>query len=487
MAGTSVSRDRIEGEDIQALVLQGYGRLRAAAFLVLAITDGESARGWLMGILPQVTLGDRRPQGRALNLAFTAGGLTRLGLPEEVTAKFSLEFLEGMTSPHRSRLLGDAGSAAPEHWDWGGPGGPGADALLAVYAQDEQMLSAYLAELRAGLPGTGLAEATVLDTHDIGFGEHFGFRDGLSQPTIAGSGRRRPSMHELQPGEFLLGYLNEHGQYARSPLVPARQDPRNLLPRRTAGPSGTSAPVEPGLADAHDFGRNGSYLVVRTLSQDVGAFWEYVDGAARRADGAPDPHARTQLAARLVGRWPGGAPLTLSPEVDRPEIAEENDFGYAAADSHGHGCPLGAHVRRTNPRDSLPPDPGTQGSIDVGKRHRLLRRGRPYGPPVNTDQALATGPDSTDRRGLHFLALCADIARQFEFVSHTWVQNPNFSGLLDDADPLLGGHTGRGDSFTIQGEPVRRRLVDLPVFVTVRGGAYFFLPGARALRYLAGA
>ena len=491
MAGTAVSRkaridsDDIQSNDIQGLVLQGYGRLRAAAFLVLAITDGEHARGWLRRILPDVTLGDRRPKGRALNLAFTAGGLTRLGLPDEVMAGFSPEFLEGMTSPHRSRLLGDAGAAAPEHWAWGGPDGPEVDALLLVYAQDEAGLSAYLAELRAGLATAGLAELATLDTRDIGFGEHFGFRDGLSQPTIIGSGRQGPAMHELKPGELLLGYLNEHGQYPRSPLVPADQDPENLLPRRTAGAAGTSAPVEPRLSDAHDLGSNGSYLVVRTLSQDVGAFWHYADQATRGSDGAPDPEARTHLAARLVGRWPSGAPLTRSPDRDRPEIAEDNDFGFHAADEQGHDCPLGAHIRRTNPRDSLPPDPGTQGSIDVGKRHRLLRRGRPYGPPVDVEEALAAGPDATDRRGLHFLALCADIARQFEFMSHTWVHNPNFSGLLDDADPLLGGHTGRGDSFTVQTAPVRRRLVGLPAFVTVRGGAYLFLPSARALHYLA--
>jgi len=205
---------------------------------------------------------------------------------------------------------------------------------------------------------------------------------------------------------------------------------------------------------------------------------------SRAADGAADLHARTLLAARMVGRWPSGAPLTRSPGADRPETAADNDFGYAAEDEHGDRCPLGAHVRRTNPRDSLPPDPGTKKSVAVGKRHRLLRRGRSYGPPIDVDQALAGEAEAVDR-GLHFLALCADIARQFEFISHTWVQNPTFAGLLDDADPLLGGHAARGNSFTVQGEPVRTRVTGVPPFVTVRGGGYFFLPSARALRYLA--
>ena len=292
-------------------------------------------------------------------------------------------------------------------------------------------------------------------------------------------------MHTVAPGEFLLGYLNEHGQHSRSPLVPAAADPGGLLPRRPRSGDAASGPVAAGLEDAHDFGRSGSYLVLRTLDQDVGGFWRFMDAATRTPQGAPDPEARTRLAARMVGRWPSGAPLTRAPEADEPGLAEDNDFGYQAQDPHGLGCPLGAHVRRTNPRDSLPPKPGTQDSIDVGKRHRLLRRGRAYGAPVSPEEALAEDPGEPDRRGLHFVALCADIARQFEFISHTWVMNPSFGGLLDDADPLLGGHTGRGTSFTLQDAPVRRRVTDVPAFVTVRGGAYFFLPGARALGYLA--
>ncbi len=130
---------------------------------------------------------------------------------------------------------------------------------------------------------------------------------------------------------------------------------------------------------------------------------------------------------------------------------------------------------------------GRSESTDVGKRHRLVRRGRAFGPPIDPDAALDEDPAQSPERGLHFLALCSDIARQFEFISHTWAMNPSFAGLLDDADPLLGGHIARGTSFTVQGEPVRRRHPGVPAFVTPRGGAYFFLPGGRALRYLAGA
>ena len=477
-------RPAVDTADVQGLVLQGYGKLRAATYLVLQFTDGDRARSWLGSVLPEITLGEQRPPGAALNLALTASGLTRLGLPASTTAGFSPEFLEGMTSEHRSRLLGDEGAASPSAWSWGTPDGPEVDAVLLLFAQTKGGLASDLERHRAALADGGIREIAVLDTEDIGRGEHFGFRDGLSQPSIAGVGRKGASMHTVEPGEFLLGYVNGHGQYARSPLVPGSQDPNGLLPGRPRGPAGAVAPVPPGLADAHDFGRNGSYLVLRTLVQDVGKFWGYADQMTRSPEGGSDERARTALAARMVGRWPSGSPLTRSPEADRPELAEENDFGYHADDPDGTRCPIGAHVRRTNPRDSLPPKPGSSDSVDVGKRHRLIRRGRAFGPPIGPDAAIAEGADSPER-GLHFLALCSDIARQFEFISHTWAMNPAFGGLLDDADPLLGGHGSRGTSFTVQGDSVRRRYGDVPPVVTPRGGAYFFLPGARALRFLA--
>jgi Dyp-type peroxidase family len=475
----------VETGDVQGLVLQGYGRLRAAAFVLLEVVDDRAARGWLRRVLPEITIGEARPTTGALNLALTAAGLTRLGLSSGTTAGFSPEFLEGITSPHRSRLLGDEGQAAPAHWTWGGPDGAEVHALLLVFAPNADELADRLAVLRSGLGDGGLQEVVCLGTRDIGRGEHFGFRDGLSQPAIAGLGTPAAPMHTLAPGEFLLGYPNEHGQFSRSPLVPADEDPGGLLPQRPRGNDAATPPVTADLEDAHDFGRNGSYLVLRTLEQDVGGFWRFLDAATRAPDGEPDAGARTALAARMVGRWPSGAPLTSTPDADRPELATDNDFGYQAKDPHGLGCPLGAHVRRTNPRDSLPPKPGTAASVDVGKRHRLIRRGRTYGAPVSVDAALAEEAAEPGRRGLHFVALCADIARQFEFISHTWMMNPTFAGLLDDADPLLGGHAARGRSFTVPGVPVRRRVTEVPAFVTVRGGAYFFLPGARALGYLA--
>jgi Dyp-type peroxidase family len=225
---------------------------------------------------------------------------------------------------------------------------------------------------------------------------------------------------------------------------------------------------------------------MRQLRQDVRGFWRWVDGATRPAGGTADPAAMTLLASKMVGRWPSGAPLVLAPEGDDPALSQANDFAYHGADPDGQRCPIGAHVRRANPRDSLEPRPGTDRSIAVGRRHRLLRRGREYGPAVAPGTLLDDVDDGVDR-GLHFICLCANIARQFEFIQSTWVTSPKFAGLHADDDPLLGARGPGAGEFSAQGQPVRRRYLGLPRFVTVRGAGYFFLPGLRALGHLGGA
>jgi deferrochelatase/peroxidase EfeB len=180
----------------------------------------------------------------------------------------------------------------------------------------------------------------------------------------------------------------------------------------------------------------------------------------------------------MVGRWPSGAPLALAPDADDPKLATANDFAYHADDERGARCPVGSHIRRSNPRDSLDPDPGSDRSFEINRRHRLLRRGREYGPPLPLEQALH-GDDAAER-GLHFICLNANIARQFEFVNHTWLNNPKFGELYDDADPFFAP-----GCFTIPTGGVRERVTHVPRFVTVQGGAYFFLPGLAALRSLA--
>jgi Dyp-type peroxidase family len=453
--------------DVQGLFARGYGNLRAAAFLLLEIENSAGTRRWLDHLNAAITSAEARPDDRALNLAFTSSGLERLGLDRAALRQFSNEFVTGMTTPHRTRILGDLDENAPARWEWGGHGEPSIDAVLLLYALDDSTLAALEAEQTKALPEGGLSVVRRLGTADLDDFEPFGFRDGISQPFVEGLSKTGPAESTVRAGEFLLGYPNEYGLYTDRPLLAPADDPAGVLPRDAAG-SGRA-----------DLGRNGSYLVFRQLRQDVGAFWRFTDAATRKRDGSSDPGARLRLAAKMVGRWPSGAPLTLAPEADDPALAEANDFAYHGVDRRGTRCPLGSHIRRSNPRDSLDPRPGSGDSFAINRRHRLLRRGREYGPPLPIDQALA-GDDGADR-GLHFICLNANIARQFEFVHHTWLNNPKFDGLYDDADPLFAA-----GAFTVPTEGVRERETDVPRFVTTRGGAYFFLPGIAALRYLAG-
>lgn len=424
---------KLELGDVQGLFARGYGDLKSAAFLLLQVEDAAAARRSL-GELAVTHADDRRPE-RALNVAFTSSGLERLGLPPNELALFSNEFVAGMTTPHRTRILGDVGENAPATWDWGGPHSP-VDAILLLYARDEASL-APLEEMPAGFSLIRRLGTAELD----GF-EPFGFRDGISQPFVDGLGKSGPPEQTVRAGEFLLGYENEYGQTIDEPLL-----------------------------------RNGSYLVFRQLRQDVGGFWRFCDEATRRADGSSDPEARVRLAAKMVGRWPSGAPLALAPDEDDPSLAEANDFAYHELDQRGARCPVGSHIRRSNPRDSLDPRPGSDRSFEINRRHRIVRRGREYGPPLPMERAL--GEDDGAERGLHFICLNANIARQFEFVNHTWLNNPKFGELYDDADPFFAP-----GCFTIPTEGVRDRVTHVPRFVFVRGGAYFFLPGLAALRRL---
>jgi Dyp-type peroxidase family len=429
----------LELGDVQGLFARGYGDLKSAAFLLLKVEDAVAARRWL-GEASVTNAEDRRPE-HAANVAFTSSGLERVGLPADAVAKFSNEFVAGMTTPHRTRILGDVGENAPERWDWGGPAAP-VDAVLLLYAKDD----AGIAALEQTPPGFSLVKR--LGTADLDGFEPFGFRDGISQPFVEGLGKSGPAEATVRAGEFLHGYTNEYGQTIDAPLL-----------------------------------RNGSYLVFRQLSQDVAGFWQFVDAATRRADGSSDPDARLRLAAKMVGRWPSGAPLALAPDADDPSLADANDFAYHELDARGARCPVGAHIRRSHPRDSLDPRPGTSHSWEINRRHRILRRGREYGTSLTIEQALA---GDTGERGLNFMCLNANIQRQFEFINHTWLNNPKFDRLYDDADPVTAPSAPFGGTFTVPTDGVRERVTNVPRFVSVKGGAYFFLPGVAALRYLAG-
>lgn len=452
----------LERDDIQGLLASGYGHLQAARFLLLAIDDPSSAAAWLGRIADELTSAEAKPEGTAVNVALSPSGLAKLGIAPAID-RFSDRFLDGMTAPHRSRALGDIGDDAPEHWEWGGPATP-VDIVLLLYATDERSLARL--EKRVAGKLAGLEVVQCLDTV-WSEREHFGFRDGIAQPAVEGL-RAGPPDDTIKAGEFVLGYPNEYGHLTGRPLLSRSADPAGILRE------------DPASGDA-DLGRNGSYLVLRQLSQDVPGFWSFLDRATSTGDGSSDPEARERLGAQIVGRWRDGEPLVLAPDGPRHTGNPANEFRYHHLDPDGLRCPLGAHIRRSHPRDMLDPSPGSESSIAVDKRHRLLRRGRGYGPPIAPAAAM-NGRGDDEPRGLHFICLCANIARQFEFVQHTWLNNPKFNGLYDDADPLVGP---AGRSLTVQAQPLRQRVTDLPSFVGVRGGGYFFLPGVRAARYLA--
>ena len=219
-------------------------------------------------------------------------------------------------------------------------------------------------------------------------------------------------------------------------------------------------------------GRNGTYVVFRKLHTKVAAYRQYL-----RAKAA-DREEEALLGAKMVGRWQGGAPLALSPDRDDPELGSDpqrnNDFHYGD-DPRGFKCPVGAHARRANPRDALDSD----GSVNV-RLHRMIRRGTSYGPELPEGVLEDDGAD----RGIIFVFVGAHIKRQFEFVKTQWLNDGIFIGAPSEADPLVGPGDGT-TSFTIPQRPIRRRLQDLPPFVTTRGGEYFFAPSLSAMRWLA--
>jgi Dyp-type peroxidase family len=469
--------------DVQGIIVRGYVDLPGARFVPLRLRNSAAARQWLGAL--GVTDGGTAPTESAVNIAFTYDGIRALGLPDAVAGGFSEEFIQGMTTPQRRKALGDVGASAPESWSWGGPTSA-VHLLLMLYAVDQARLETLYQSMASGfvdagleLVGAPLDSMMHVDQETGCVKEHFGFCDALSQPFIEGLEKDAPDFLTVKTGEIILGYLNEYGKLTERPLVPVELDRTGALPADAGGSS------------ARDFGRNGTYLVFRQLHQDACRFWQFTADATRDEQGESARAARIRLASKMVGRWPSGAPLVLAPDSDAPETRLQNDFRYHDADPRGLKCPLGSHIRRTNPRDSLGPEPGSSRSIAVNKRHQILRRGRIYGEPVarsmDPDDIMDGNPAGD--RGLHFICMNANISRQFEFVQQSWVNNAKFSGLYDDPDPLIGARDprqkGRRATFTVQAEPVRERIVGLPEFVTVRGGGYFFMPGLRAIRYLA--
>jgi Dyp-type peroxidase family len=437
---TTKSNTALELDDIQAGALEPRPVPYAGVYHIVRLDDRHAGRELLRRLIPYLhsvaSFDPNSPVSLAVALSFQ--GLKALGVPEESLASFPLEFQQGMAA--RSAELGDVGESAPEHWEK--PLGSQDVHLVVVgLAPDTARLEAavrYASDALRDLSGVvPIWQQHVQAAADLR--NMFGFADGIGHPAVEGSGIPGTNPYEvpLKPGEFVLGYEDE--TYNISPVP----QPEVL-------------------------GRNGTYAVFRKLHTRVTAFRQYLRQHAK------DPAEEEQLAAKIVGRWRSGAPLALAPDKDDPELGADpkrNNAFMFGDDPRGLKCPFGAHVRRANPRDSL--------IIGEPRLHRMIRRGTNYGQPLPPDVL----EDDGDDRGLLFAFVGAHLDRQFEFIQREWINDGRFIGAPTEKDPLVSSSDGR--ELTIPKQPIRSHLKGLPAFVVNRGGEYCFMPGLRALHWLA--
>jgi Dyp-type peroxidase family len=451
---------RLDLGDIQGDILRAYGNdydRTTYAFVKIECPPAQ-ARAWFSGLLSHVTTAEPWPEGEkpqtTLNVSVTASGLRALGVSEDVVGSFSHEFREGMSS--RAELLGDVGPSDPKGWERG-LGSGDAHILLTINAKQTSDHRRALGKMKDAMDVAGGLRIVYQQDSALlaGSREHFGYADGFAQPAIEGASDdkargggvplKNGAWRALAPGEFVLGYPDED----------TRVDPKRRLP---------NGPVAP-------LGRNGTYMVWRKLYQDVALWRRVLRDAAKLYDGGEH-----KLSAKVVGRWSNGASLVTHPDEEPesfdPKTPAGNDFRYDE-DRDGMRCPLGAHVRRSNPRDAL----GFEGHLSF--RHRMIRRGMPYGTVLPEGVLSDDGED----RGLVFVSFQGSISRQFEGVQVQWLNAGNIFGLGHDKDFLLGDPDGTG-KMTIQGKPPFF-LAPQEVFVRTRGGEYLFVPGMTALAALA--
>lgn len=479
----------LERDDIQALVRSGFGLLKGSRLLLVRVRKGsaEQVRHWLgeAKVLSVAQFDEayrsKDEVKRVLQIAITAPGLYALEVDPDVMLSFPADFLAGIAEDERrSYRLGDVGENCPSKWKWGCKDHE-PHLLLMLYAHCDD-IDAFAAETLEGLGQHCEVLEPQLDCGEPGI-EPFGFKDGVSQPRIDWDGKRTPGgtadqvyTNYVSAGEVLLGYMDEYNLISDRPLVPADLPGARRLPPSVDDPN------------LRDLGRNGSFLVLRTLRQDVEGFWEWTKRMAGEEGSLP-------LAEAVIGRRKDGRPLVGLPRVDVTGLDDPEDGFTYDSDPEGHICPFGGHIRRANPRTGDIPGGGrgllhyllvTLGLwgtvkddvIAPSRYHRLLRRGRPYGR-------------KGEKQGLHFVALASNLTRHFEFIQNAWLMNPSFAGLSQEADPLTGCREPLQPGFPTnnftrpRAEGPCTRYTGLPRFVTVEGGGYFFLPGLRALKYIA--
>ena len=444
-ATVSKGAGALDLHEIQATALRYRPEPYYGTHVLMHIENARSGREFLRRLAPHVASAadwwNATDAWIAVAISYT--GLVALGVPETSLQSFPDAFRLGMAA--RAEILLDRGENDPKNWDQ--PFGSGRIHLgITVFSDSEEKWRRAMA--LANRQYHGFSGVTVLHTQDFGAQpgdlNPMGYRDSIGQPAIEGSGvdplpgQGRP----IKAGEFILGYPGEAG-------VPL-------------------AMVQPDV-----LGRNGTFLGLRKYQTRVGTFNRFL------RDNAQTDEERELLAAKLVGRWRSGAPLTLVQGNDDSALGADpqrnNDFTYAN-DPEGRQAPLGCHMRRMNPRDTKMPV-----LTDVNL-HRIIRRSTTFGAPY--DPNVFSESEDKSPRGLYFLFISAKAMATMEFLQREWINGGNFTGLGDERDPIVGLQE-ESAAFTIPKAPVRRRVHGLQTFNVLRGGEYLFMPSLSALKWLA--
>ncbi|MBR0848362.1 Dyp-type peroxidase [Bradyrhizobium diazoefficiens] len=531
---TTTQEPILDLDDIQGNIYPGFNKDHQT-IRCFTIVDAAAARSAIADLLPDVstsavvqayarlraTLKRQRAGASGLsatwmNLSFSYSGLAKLSSAAIADAVDDGAFKAGL--PDRSPLLGDpldeAEPGHPANWLFGGFKTPSIDMVMTVAGDKRADIASYLGDIDArmaahktpgGKPALELVFELVGDTlgGELNGHEHFGFRDGVSQPAIRGRAKSspdkfiveriidpalsdaksygRPGQVLLWPGQILLGQPTQNGQ---DPLKPNQPFPLKV-----------------------GWAKNGSFMVLRMLQQDVPAFWAEIRSCAAKVLGRSDDAAIDWVGARVVGRWRSGAPVTRTPDADRPEFVADNrvandfrfrlagtrpqlvatqpplpDLPLSQADPKGAICPFAGHIRKVNPRD----DAVELGGPGDTLTHLLVRRGIPYGPAFADPRHAA---EDGRERGLIFVSYQASIERQFEFLMQNWVNGDDLPHVGSGRDAVLGRHRPQEGAPAssieiVDGEGKSHRLVQMQDFIVARGGGYFFSPSITGLEQL---